>query len=84
MNEKIYIYVGKNIKKYRKKRGLSLKELSNLTNLDQKYLKNIEEKGVDGNITFYILNNFCDILNIPIKDLFDYNVDNSNIDIDSK
>lgn len=70
MDNDIYMLIGKNIKKIRKSKGYTLKDLSLMINLDIKYLEKIEKEGVDGNITFDMLNNICKSLEINILELF--------------
>ena len=69
MTNNIYYTIGKNIKKYRKKIGLTKKDLSSKTNLSYKYIKNIEDNGVDESITIETLNIIAKALNITIYDL---------------
>lgn len=71
MNKDIYILIGKNISKYRIKKGYTLKDLSITTNLDINYLDEIEKNGVDGNITFDELNKICKSLEINMINLFE-------------
>ena len=70
MNDNIYILIGKNIKKFREKKKYSIKDLSLMTNIDLKDLEKIELEGVDGNITFEVLNTICKCLDINMIDLF--------------
>lgn len=69
MNEEVYKVIGRNIKKYRKEKKYSIKEISESTGLDTDYLKKIEIEGVNGSITFDELNNISIALNINLKDL---------------
>lgn len=70
MKDDIYIIIRDNIKKYREELGYSIKDLSICTNIDFKYLEDIEKNGVDENITFETLNKICNCLNISMSKLF--------------
>lgn len=70
MNKEIFIIIGKNIKKYRKEKNYTTKDLSIITNIEENKLKNYEKNGVDGNITFNELNLISTSLEINIIKLF--------------
>lgn len=69
MEKEIYINIGKNIKKYRKKKKYSLEKFSQITNIQIEKLKEYETKGVNENTTFYELNIICITLEIKLIEL---------------
>lgn len=71
MEKDIYKIVGSNIKKYREKKGYSYDEFSKMIGLDKDYLEEIEKKGVDGSITFDVLDGVCKCLDISMKELLE-------------
>ena len=69
MENDIYILIGKNIKKRREEKDYTIKDLSIMLNVDSIYLEKIEKEGVDGNITFELLNRICNCLDITLLEL---------------
>lgn len=70
MNNDIFLLIGKNIKKFRQKKGYSLKDLSLVTNISIKDLEKIEQEGTNENTKLEILNIIAISLDIKIVDLF--------------
>ena len=70
MHDDIYLLIGKNIKKFRMKKGYSLKDLSLMTNISIDDLQTIEDTGVSGNISFDTLNLVASSLDIKLVELF--------------
>lgn len=69
--EKLSIMVRKNIRKYRKLRGLTLQELADLTGLTHGYVRDLECLSIDKTPLLETLGKFANALNIDIKQLFD-------------
>ena len=69
----IYQTIGKNIKKYRKKVGLSQEQLANKANLSYGYIKNLEAKNVRATISIETLDFIAHTLNVTIIDLLKEN-----------
>ena len=69
----IYQTIGKNIKKYRKKAGLSQEQLANKANLSYGYIKNLEAKNVRATISIETLDFIAHTLNVTIIDLLKEN-----------
>lgn len=63
--------VRKNIRKYRKMRGLTLQELADLTGLTHGYVRDLECLSIDKTPLLETLGKFANALNIDIKQLFD-------------
>lgn len=70
MYNELYLLIGKNIKKFRMKKGYSLKDLSLMTNISIDDLQTIEDTGVSGNISFNTLNLVASSLDIKLVELF--------------
>jgi len=66
---KIQKCVCENIKKYRLQKGLSIKELSNMSGVSEKYLTRIENNDVKKLILKKIVS-IAYAMNIPVCDLF--------------
>jgi len=70
-NYKIYYIIGKNIKKYRKIKGVSQRELSLRTGYSYSYIRKIEGPNCKKNFSILTLYNISQSLDINIKCLFD-------------
>lgn len=70
MNQDIFLLIGKNIKKFRQKKGYSLKDLSLLTKINIEELEKIELEGATANTNLETLNTIAVNLKIKIIDLF--------------
>jgi len=71
VNEKEYlILIGKNISKIRRKRGLTTKELGYQCDIEKSNLIPIEKGRI--NITIQTLVKIANALDIPLKDLMDF------------
>lgn len=70
MHDDLYLLIGKNIKKFRMKKGYSLKDLSLITNISIDDLQTMEDAGVNGNICFDTLNLVASSLDIKLVELF--------------
>lgn len=66
----IYKVVGKNIQKYRKRKGLTGEELANLCNLSYGYIKNLESRRVYATISIETLKLIADKLEVNIAEFF--------------
>ncbi len=76
MDEKEYlISVGKNITKYRKKKGLTSKELGYLCDIEKSNLIPIEKGRI--NPTSLTLYKIANALGIEVKELFDFTEERS-------
>ncbi len=60
-----------NIKKYRKKKGITCEELAVLTNYSFQYVRDLESLKVDKTPTLEALGRFAKALDIDIRQLFD-------------
>ena len=66
MKDKICITLGKNIKKYRKLRGLTQEKMAELLEISQATLSKIET--CERRLDIIELRQFCRVLNIPFVD----------------
>ena len=62
---------GKRLQLLRKQAGITQEELANLTGLSIDTVSNIE-RGINGT-KFDVLEQFAEILNVEVKDLFEFN-----------
>ena len=69
-NEELKMTIGSNIKKYRKQKGLTQKELSKLIGVSTPLLGSLESKNIIQGISVYTLYKISKILNIPIDRFF--------------
>lgn len=69
--------VRKNIRKYRKLRGITLQELADRTDLTHGYVRDLECFSVDKTPTLETIGKFADALEIDIRLLFD-DIDEKN------
>lgn len=60
--------IGNNIKEYRKRRGLSLSELSERSGISKSYISNIE-RNLHQNPSIQIMNKIASVLNVELEDL---------------
>jgi XRE family transcriptional regulator, master regulator for biofilm formation len=60
--------IGKNIKEYRKRRGLSLSEFSERSGISKSYISNIE-RNLHQNPSIQIMNKIASVLNVELEDL---------------
>lgn len=67
--EDIYRLVGKNVKKYRLEKGLSIKELSEKSHVSEKYLMKIENCEAKKLILTKSIS-IADAMNIYVRELF--------------
>lgn len=67
----IYKLIGKNIKKYRKLKGLTQEQLAFKTNLSYGFIKNLEAKNVYATISIETLYVIAECLEVPITKLFE-------------
>lgn len=70
MNNNIYLIIGKNIKKYRRLKKITQKELSIKTGYSISYIKKIESNLNYRNFSIKALSNISKALDIDIKNLF--------------
>ena len=64
--------LGLTIAYYRKLRGLTQAELAEATNLSRTHLSNIEAPNGKTSISLNKLFDIADVLEVPVKDLFDF------------
>lgn len=64
--------LGLTIAYYRKLRGLTQAELAEATNLSRTHISNIEAPNGKTSISLNKLFNIADVLEVPVKDLFDF------------
>ena len=70
MNE--FRLLGLTIAYYRKLRGLTQAELAEATNLSRTHISNIEAPNGKTSISLNKLFDIADVLEVPVKDLFDF------------
>lgn len=64
--------LGLTIAYYRKLRGLTQAELAEATNLSRTHISNIEAPNRKTSISLNKLFDIADVLEVPVKDLFDF------------
>lgn len=64
--------LGLTIAYYRKLRGLTQAELAEATNLSRTHISNIEAPNGKTSISLNKLFGIADVLEVPVKDLFDF------------
>ncbi|MFR7694180.1 MAG: helix-turn-helix domain-containing protein [Lachnospiraceae bacterium] len=64
--------LGLTIAYYRKLRGLTQAELAEATNLSRTHISNIEAPNGKTSISLNKLFDIVDVLEVPVKDLFDF------------
>lgn len=64
--------LGLTIAYYRKLRGLTQAELAEATNLSRRHISNIEAPNGKTSISLNKLFDIADVLEVPVKDLFDF------------
>lgn len=64
--------LGLTIAYYRKLRGLTQAELAEATNLSRTHISNIEVPNGKTSISLNKLFDIADVLEVPVKDLFDF------------
>mgnify|MGYP002555538930 CR=1 FL=1 len=71
-NDENYVYylVGQNIKKARRKKGLSIVKFAQLTNYSEGYIKNIESPNYYQTFSLGTLWKFAQVLDVDIKEFF--------------
>ena len=71
-NDENYVYylVGQNIKKARRKKGLSIVKFAQLTNYSEGYIKNIESPNYYQTFSLGTLWKFAQVLDDDIKEFF--------------
>lgn len=75
-HQKYFDLVGKNLRKYRKKKGLSQQDLANLCEVDRAKISTIETAKED--FVFTTLLELTDALEIQPKLLFDFHDDSAD------
>ena len=66
----VYYLVGQNIKKTRRKKGLSIVKFAQLTNYSEGYIKNIESPNYYQTFSLGTLWKFAQVLDVDIKEFF--------------
>ncbi len=69
--EKIYKNIGKNVKKYRNLRGISQEKLSEMLDVNNKFIGHVER--FERYISLKRLIKIAEILEIELKELFEFN-----------
>ena len=69
-DENVFEKLGQNIKKYRVARGLSQEKLSELLDVNSKFVGHVER--VERNISLTKLVELAEILDVPMNLLFDF------------
>ena len=64
--------LGLTIAYYRKLRGLTQAELAEATNLSRTHISNIQAPNGKTSISLNTLFDIADVLEVPVKDLFDF------------
>lgn len=78
MNDKNYIHddeyyysiIRVNVRKYRKKQGLSQQNLADMTDMSREYICDIENESRNKHLTISVLGRIADALKIDIKEMF--------------
>ena len=66
----VYYLVAKNLKKFRKLKGLTQKQFAELCNYSDGFIMNIESEKYYQTFSLGTLWKFAEVLNIDIRDLF--------------
>ena len=69
-NDDIYLLIAKNLKKQRKKKKITQKELAKITGYSYAYIRRIEAPRCKKNFSILTLYNICLALNINISSIF--------------
>lgn len=69
-DEKLYTVIGKNIKRYRLKAGLTQVQLCDMTGISLSYLTKLESDKCDKSISLSFLNLLANTLVVDITDFF--------------
>lgn len=72
--ERQYQELGLTIAYYRKLRGMTQMELAEAVNLSRTHISNIEALSVKTSISLDRLFDIADVLDVPVKDLFDFRI----------
>jgi len=70
-NEDICKIIAKNIRKYRKLKGITQKQLADITGYSYAYIRRVESMNYNNNYSILTLYNICIALDIEISSLFD-------------
>ena len=70
-NEERFKIIAQNIKKYRKEKKLTQKELADKVGISLSYLSKIEATNCGKSFSLYVLFDISDALNIDIREFFD-------------
>ena len=65
------ILIGNNIKKYRKEKGLTQKELANLVKVATPLIGSLESKNIIQGISIYNLYKISMVLEVPVNKFFE-------------
>ena len=71
-HEKSFTYLAKNVKKYRKKLGLSQENLAEISHISRSYISYIESTTDHRSFSLEILFTLAVAMGIPAKDLLDF------------
>lgn len=69
-NKDIYLIIAKNLKKYRKQKNMTQKELAEITGYSYAYIRRIEGPNCSKNFSVLTIYNICCALDIDIGALF--------------
>ena len=66
----IYLIISKNIKKYRKEKNLTQKELAKKCGYSYAYIRRIEGPNCSKNFSILTIYNICEALDIEVSSIF--------------
>lgn len=67
-----YKQLGLNIAYYRRLKGLTQSDLAKAVNLSRTHISNLEAPGMKTSISLEKLFDIADVLEVPVKDFFDF------------
>lgn len=70
-NRDIYKVIAKNLKKYRRQKHITQKELARLTGYSYAYIRRIEGPNCSKNFSILTIYNICSALDIDIGSIFE-------------
>jgi len=72
-NTEIYEIISYNIKKYRKKKGITQAQLAELVGVSHEYIRRIESEKGEKTFTIYTISEIAKALDVDIRNVFDPN-----------
>lgn len=64
--------IGAKIKYYREQKGISQLKLAELAGISRTHMSNLEAPHMDRAVSLETLMNIADVLEVPLKDFFDF------------